>query len=137
MNRVFLTGNLTRDVEVRYSQSGAAVARTGIAVKRPFSKDKDSVDFFNLVTFNKTAEVFQKWLKKGSRVLIEGRLQTNSYEKNGVKHNSVDVLVENVEFAGSNNSNSGNTSNGNNGNKKATGDSDFKGEEIDEYDTPF
>ena len=133
MNKVILSGNLTRDVEVRYSQSGAAVARTGIAVKRPFSKDKDSVDFFNLVTFNKTAEVFQQWLKKGSRVMVEGRLQTNSYEKNGVKHNSVDVLVENVEFAGSNN----NTSNGKNSNKKASGDSDFKGEEIDEYDTPF
>ena len=133
MNKVILSGNLTRDVEVRHSQSGVAVARTGIAVKRPFSKDKDSVDFFNLVTFNKTAEVFQQWLKKGSRVMVEGRLQTNSYEKNGVKHNSVDVLVENVEFAGSNN----NTSNGKNSNKKASGDSDFKGEEIDEYDTPF
>ena len=56
MNKVFLSGNLTRDAEVRYSQSGKAFAKMGIAVRRQFSKDKDAVDFFNLTAFDKTAE---------------------------------------------------------------------------------
>ncbi|MBO4779911.1 MAG: single-stranded DNA-binding protein [Selenomonadaceae bacterium] len=101
MNKVFLSGNLTRDVEVRYSQSGKAFARMGIAVRRQFSKDKDAVDFFNLVAWDKTAEFCGRYLIKGSRVLVEGRLQTSSYEKDGVKVNAVDIMVDNIEFAGS------------------------------------
>ena len=109
MNRVFLSGNLTRDPEVRYSQTGMAFARMGIAVQRRVSKNKDAnkdvkdVDFFNLVAFDKTAEFCGRYLTKGSRILVEGRLQTSSYEnKDGVKVNSVDVIADNIEFAGSN-----------------------------------
>lgn len=98
MNKVFLMGNLTRDVELKQTQSGKAYARAGIAVKRPFSKD--AVDFFNLLAWNQTAEFLSKYFAKGSKALIEGRLQTNSYEKDGVKINSVEVVVENIEFAG-------------------------------------
>ena len=101
MNRVFLSGNLTRDPEVRYTQTGKAFARMGIAVRRQFSKDKDAVDFFNLVAWDKTAEFCGHYMIKGSRVLVEGRLQTSSYEnKDGVKVNSVDIVVDNIEFAG-------------------------------------
>ena len=99
MNKVILSGNLTRDVELKVSQQNKAFARTGIAVNRPFSKD--AVDFFNIVAFGKTAEFLCKWFTKGSKVLLEGRLQTNSYEKDGVKHNAVDVIVDNLEFADS------------------------------------
>lgn len=98
MNKVILMGNLTRDVELKQTQSGKAYARAGIAVKRPFSKD--TVDFFNLLAWNQTAEFLSKYFAKGSKALIEGRLQTNSYEKDGVKINSVEVVVEQVEFAG-------------------------------------
>lgn len=77
MNRVFLSGNLTRDVEVRYTQSGKAYARAAIAVNRPFSKDV--VDFINLLAWDKTAEFMGKWLAKGSRILVEGRIQTSEY----------------------------------------------------------
>lgn len=102
MNKVFLSGNLTRDPEVRYTQSGKAFARMGIAVRRQFSKDKDAVDFFNLTAWEKTAEFCGKYLTKGSRVLVEGRLQTSTYEnKDGVKVNAVDIMVDNIEFAGS------------------------------------
>lgn len=102
MNRVFLSGNLTRDPEVRYTQNGKAFARMGIAVRRQFSKDKDAVDFFNLVAWEKTAEFCGKYMTKGSRVLVEGRLQTSSYEnRDGVKVNAVDIVVDNIEFAGS------------------------------------
>ena len=118
MNKVFLSGNLARNVEVRYTQSGKSYARLGIAVKRPFAKD--AVDFFNLVAWEKTAEFCGKYFHKGSRVLVEGRLQTNSYEKDGVKHNTVDVIIDNIEFAGD-------------GKKK----DDLDGEPVAPDDTPF
>ena len=108
MNRVFLSGNLTRDPEVRYTQTGKAFARMGIAVRRQFSKDKDAVDFFNLVAWEKTAEFCGRYLTKGSRILVEGRLQTSSYEnKDGVKVNAVDIMVDNIEFAGAKRDSSG------------------------------
>ena len=102
MNKVFLSGNLTRDPEVRYTQTGKAFARMGIAVRRQFSKDKDAVDFLNIVAWEKTAEFCGRYFAKGSRVLVEGRLQTSSYEnRDGVKVNAVDVLIDNIEFADS------------------------------------
>ena len=150
MNKVFLSGNLTRDVEVRYTQSGKAFARMGIAVRRPFSKDKDAVDFFNLVAWERTAEFCGRYMTKGTRVLVEGRLQTSSYEnKDGVKVNTVDVVIDNIEFAGSKRQDDGG---GNDYSKPANDgggyqkreparpkhdDYDFGGEPIDPDDTPF
>ena len=99
MNKVFLSGNLTRDVELKVSQQNKAFARTGIAVKRPFNKD--AVDFFYVVAFGKTAEFMDKYFAKGSRVLIEGQLHSSQYEKNGAKLNSTDVLIDVIEFADS------------------------------------
>ena len=101
MNKVFLSGNLTRDTEVRYTQTGKAFAKMGIAVNRPYSKEK-AVDFFNLTAFGKTAEFCGRYMTKGTRVLVEGSIQMSSYEnKEGVKVNSVDVIIDNIEFAGS------------------------------------
>ena len=109
MNRVFLSGNLTRDPEVRYSQSGMAFARMGIAInRRSKNKDAKEVDFFNIVAFDKTAEFCGKYLTKGSRVLLEGRLQTSSYEaQDGSKRTSTEILIDNIEFAGSKRAESG------------------------------
>ena len=148
MNKVFLSGNLTRDPEVRYSQAGKAYSRMGIAVNRPYSKEK-TVDFFNLTAFDKTAEFCGKYLRKGSRVLVEGRLQTSTYEnKDGVKVNAVDIMVDNIEFASSKREDSG----GDNNYSKPENDGyqnrqpappqknnydDFGGEPIDPDDTPF
>ena len=150
MNKVFLSGNLTRDAEVRYTQTGKAYARMGIAVRRMFSKDKDAVDFFNLVAWEKTAEFCGRYMVKGTRVLVEGRLQTSSYEnKDGVKVNAVDVLVDNIEFAGAKRSDS---SSGDDSYSKPRdtqpyeerntappkrNDYGFGGEPIDPEDTPF
>ena len=148
MNKVILMGNLTRDPEVRYTQSGKAYARMGIAVRRQFSKDKDAVDFFNLVAWDKTAEFCGKYFQKGSRALIEGRLQTSSYEnKDGVKVNAVDIIVENIEFASSKRSdNSGDDNYSGRSNSYSErrepapsrkNDDYFGGEPIDPEDTPF
>lgn len=118
MNRVILSGNLTRDVELRRTQSGKSYARVGIAVKRPFAKD--AVDFFNLVAWEHTAEFMSKYFGKGSKILVEGRLQTSSYDKDGVKVTAVDVLIDNVEFAGA----------------KRVDRDDF-GEPVDDFDIPI
>lgn len=104
MNKVFLTGNLTRDPEIKYTPSGKAVSKLGIAVQRR-SKNAETgqsdVDFFNLTAWEKTAEFCGRYLRKGSRVLIEGRLQTYSYAaQDGSKRSGVDIQVENIEFAG-------------------------------------
>lgn len=97
MNKIILSGNLTRDPDLKYSRDDSAFSRVGIAVNRRFSKNKE-VDFFNLVAFGKTAEMLSKYCKKGNKILIEGRLQTNTYEKDGVKHTSYDVIVDNLYF---------------------------------------
>lgn len=100
MNKVILCGRLTKDAEVRYTQSQEpiAVARYSLAVDR---KGKDSAtDFINCVCFGKTAEFAEKYLHKGSKVIIEGRIQTGSYtDKDGKKVYTTDVVVEGHEFA--------------------------------------
>lgn len=122
MNKVILSGNLTRDPELKQTQGGKSYARTSIAVNRPFSKNKE-VDFFNLLAWEKNAEFLSKYFAKGSKALIEGRLQTGSYEKDGVKHNTVDVIVEQVEFAGAKKENSNRN--------------DFSGAPAEDVDMPF
>lgn len=148
MNKVFLSGNLTRDPEVRYTQAGKAYARMGIAVRRQFSKDKDAVDFFNLVAWEKTAEFCGRYMTKGTRVLVEGRLQTSSYEnKDGVKVNSIDIMIDNIEFAGAKRTDDGGGSYSKPSNDDGYSerrpiappkkDDDWGGEPIDPDDTPF
>lgn len=98
MNKVILLGRLTRDVETRNGQNGT-IARVGIAVDRPFSKGKDT-DFFNLVAFGKTADFLAKWFEKGSKILVDGRLQSSKYKnKEGKEVTAIDVIVEQIEFA--------------------------------------
>ena len=147
MNKVFLSGNLTRDPEVRYTPAGKAYARMGIAINRRFSKDKDAVDFFNLVAWDKTAEFCGKYFRKGSRVLVEGRLKSSSYEnKDGVKVNTVDIWIDNIEFAdskrqsGGDDNYSGRSNNYSERRESAPSrknDDYFGGEPIDPEDTPF
>ena len=96
MNKVYLSGNLTKDPELKSTQSGKSYVRVGVAVKRTFSKDKDAVDFLNLMAWGKTAEFLAKWFNKGSRVLIEGCLQSSTYEKNGTKHTVVEVIIDQI-----------------------------------------
>lgn len=155
MNRIILSGNLTRDPEVRYAQNGTAYARMGIAVNRTYSKEKIT-DFFNMTAFNKTAEFCGNYLKKGSRVVVEGSLQTTNYEnKDGVKVNSVEVMIENIEFGdnkrqgGDDDNYSSRKSSGNDysksyskrreqtSSKKNSDYDDFGGEPLDPDDTPF
>ena len=115
MNKVILMGRMTRDAEVRYSQNenSTAVARFSLAVDRRFKQQgEQTADFINCVTFGKTAEFFEKYGRKGTKFVVEGRIQTGSYtNKDGQKVYTTDVVVEQVEFAESKSSNSGNSSN--------------------------
>ena len=103
MNKVILMGNLTRDPEIRYTQSenSLAVARFGLAVNRRFARQGETdVDFFNCTAFGKQAEFVEKYFKQGSRMLLSGRVQNDNYtKKTGEKVYSVQVIAEEIEFA--------------------------------------
>ena len=106
MNKVILMGRLTRDPEVRYSQNGEspmAIARFSLAVDRRGSRnsaDGQTADFINCVAFGRTAEFFERFGRKGTKFVVEGRIQTGSYtNKDGQRVYTTDVVVENVEFA--------------------------------------
>jgi len=111
MNKVILMGRLTRDPEVRYSQgdNSMAIARYTLAVDRKFKRDGDdqTADFINCVAFGKSGEFAEKYLHKGTKIAVVGRIQTGSYtNKDGQKVYTTDVVVEEQEFAESKNSGS-------------------------------
>ena len=112
MNKVLLTGNLARDPEVRYTQSGKAVASFSLAVNRRFGKANDgqqpSADFISIVAWEKLAEFCGNYLTKGSRILVEGRLQARSYDaQDGSKRYVTEVVVQSMEFCGKKSDNGG------------------------------
>ena len=136
LNKVFLLGNLTRDPDLRYTPSGAAVCEFGLAVSRRFTAngaDQEEVCFVDIIVWSKQAENCKQYLAKGSPALIEGRLQFDQWEdrNGGGKRSRLRVLAERVQFVGSprsnanpdqvdnssyNNNSYGNNSYGNNGN---------------------
>lgn len=104
MNKVILMGRLTKDVEVRYTQTNnIMVASFSLAVNRRFAKEgEQQADFINIVAWNKTAEFVSKYFKKGQQVAVVGRIQTRNYEDDkGTKHYITEVIAEEVYFADS------------------------------------
>lgn len=101
MNKVILLGRLCKDPEVSSSTSGTTFARYSIAVDRKFKKEGEpEADFFNCVSFNKQAEFVERYLKKGTKVVVTGRLQNNNYtNKDGQKVYDIRVMAEEIEFA--------------------------------------
>lgn len=105
INHVVIVGRLTRDPELTYTQSGAAVCRFSVAVNRssgPRVEGQDeAASYFNVVAWNKTAELCKEYLSKGRQVGIDGRLQQRSWSgTDGVKRNSVEIVANNVQFFG-------------------------------------
>lgn len=101
MNKTFITGNLTKDVETRETASGALMARFSVAVKRPYSKDE--TDFFDVTAWRSLAEICGKYLKKGSKVALVGYFTSRSYEDNqGIKRKVWDFNCEEMEMLSSN-----------------------------------
>ena len=104
MNKAILMGRLTRDPEIRYSQgdNSMAIAKFSLAVDRRYKKQGDEVtaDFFNCTAFGKLAEIVEKYVIKGSKVLITGRIQNDNYtNKDGQKVYGIKIMVDELDFA--------------------------------------
>ena len=109
MNKVILMGRLTRDPEVRYAQgeNAMAIARFSLAVdrRRQNNSDGQTADFINIVAYGRLGEFAEKYLHKGTKVALSGRIQTGSYtNKDGVKVYTTDLIADDIEFAESKNS---------------------------------
>lgn len=133
MNKVVLIGNLTKDVDLSFAAgSDTAVGRFTVAVAR---MKKGESDFPNCISFGKTAETIAQYFFKGSKIAIEGHIQTGSYDaKDGTKRYTTDVIVDRFEFVGqANNNNQGNTSSNN------FNQNNFEDEmtPVDDGDMPF
>jgi len=101
-NKVVLVGNLTRDIELRYSQAGMAIAKTAIATSRRFSANgekKEEVMYIDITFFGRSAEVANQYLHKGSKILVEGRIQFEQWvDQNGGKRSKHSIAVESMQM---------------------------------------
>lgn len=150
MNKIILIGRLTKDPELRYTQSGAAVAGFTLAVDRRFSNQSGEreADFINCVAWQKSAEFVAQYFQKGKQMALEGRLQVRSYDGNdGQKRWVTEVVAEQVEFVGSKHDGSNRSGSGTGNTNSSAGSSSGNnpdpilglGEEIvfDDNDLPF
>jgi len=105
MNKVMLIGNLTRDPELNTTNSGVSVCRFSLAVQRRFANADNGpqADFFNIVVWRGQAENCHKFLKKGSKCCVIGKIQNSSYEKDGVTRYTTEIVADEVEFLNSRN----------------------------------
>jgi len=105
-NKIILAGNLTRDIEIKYTQSGAAIGNTAIATSRKFKsqtgEQKEEVLFVDITFFGRTAEIANQYLRKGSKVLVDGRLKLDQWTaQDGSKRSKHSVTVESLQMLGS------------------------------------
>lgn len=145
LNKVYIIGNLTRDPELRSLPSGVQVATFGVATNRVW-RDKDGAkqedtEFHNVVVFGRQAETTAQYLKKGSSVLVEGRIQTRSWESEGQKKYRTEIVAERVQFgsrgSGVPTGDTGPKEQSGTANKKADEGIQYPEEEINPDDIPF
>ena len=103
LNCAVIMGRLTADPELRQTPSGVAVTRFTVAVERSFVKagEERKADFINVVAWRQTAEFVSRYFSKGSMIAVQGAIQTGSYEKDGVKRSTFEIVADNVSFCGS------------------------------------
>jgi single-strand DNA-binding protein len=111
VNKAIIVGNLGRDPEVSYSQSGMAVCRLAVATSEKWKDQsgqmQEKTEWHNITVFGKMAENCEKYLAKGRQVYIEGRIQTDKYEKDGIDRYSTKIIASTVQFLSSGNSGGG------------------------------
>lgn len=137
MNRIILMGRLTRDPEIKFGgANNTAVAKYSLAVDRRFKQDgQPEADFFNIVSFNKQAEFVEKYLRKGTKIVVEGELRNNNYtNKEGQLVYNTQILTSNIEFAESKSNQSSNVQDNNN---STTDDGFMNIPEGSEEELPF
>ena len=101
LNCAVIMGRLTTDPELKQTPSGVSVTRFTVAVDRRFNSSEDKIaDFINVVAWRQTAEFVTRYFSKGSMIAVQGAIQTGSYEKDGVKHNTFEIVADNVSFCG-------------------------------------
>lgn len=110
MNKILLMGRICKDPEVRYGNDNKAIARISLAVDRRYKDNNGNypTDFFNLVSFGKTAEFVEKYLHKGVKILVEGEIRNNNYQKDGKTVYSDQLIANSVEFCESKNASADN-----------------------------
>jgi single-strand DNA-binding protein len=102
MNRVMLIGRLGKDPELRYTPSGIALAKFTLATDRWKRKGEEQPpDWHRITVWSKLAEICAQYLTKGKQVMVEGRIEYGSYDKDGVKHYTTDIIADNLEMLGS------------------------------------
>jgi single-strand DNA-binding protein len=144
-NKVILMGNLTRDIELRTTQGGMAIAKFGMAINRKTSsqsgESRESTCFVDCTAFGKSAEILGQYVQKGSPLFVDGRLEFSTWEaKEGGKRSKLEVIVENFQFMGS-----GGREGGGGGERRGGGRSQAQegssagggGAEVDYGDIPF
>ncbi len=129
MNKVFLMGRLTRDPESRMSSSNMEITRFSLACNsdRVARNGENNAEFINCVSFGNQASVISKYCRKGSQLLVTGRIQNGSYEKDGVKRYTTDIIVDSFEFVG------GGSGSGANNNSSASANASY---DMPSFDTP-
>jgi len=136
-NKVILVGNLTRDIELRYSQSGMGIANTAIATSRKFTSNgekKEEVCFVDITFFARSAEVANQYLRKGSKILVEGRLNFDQWvDQNGQKRSKHSVVVETMQMLDSKGDNQGA---GNSYQQAPTGNAPQQQQQAQSYQAP-
>ena len=142
LNKAMIYGNLTRDPEMKALPSGMQVCSFSVATNRSYNdrdgKRQEAVEYHNMTAFGKQAEVIAKYLTKGSGVYVEGRLQTNSWEKDGVKQYRTEIVIDKFEFgpkSGGAGSNGGNSAAGSAAAATATGGNNSGAPVLPEYPT--
>lgn len=142
MNNVSLMGRLTRDVDLRMTTSNLAVGRFNVAVDRKLSKEKrqeaeknnqPTADFISCIAFGRTAENIATYFRKGQRIAVTGHIQTGSYEKDGQRIYTTDVVVDSFDFVESNSSSNTNNNQG----YSNPADLGMSGQESFDSDLPF
>lgn len=144
LNKALIIGNLTRDPEMKSLPSGVAVTSFSLATNRVW-RDKDggrqeSTDFHNIVVFGRQAETTAQYLKKGDMALVEGRIQTRSWESDGVKKYRTEIVADRIQF-GPKNSGGGGSTKPDSQEQKSSGDDsqdfEYPEEDINPDDIPF
>jgi single-strand DNA-binding protein len=139
LNTAIIMGRLTADPELRKTPSGVDVTRFTVAVDRDYAKqgEEKKTDFVNVVAWRQTASFLCKYFSKGSMVAVQGSIQTGSYEKDGVKRNTFEIVADNVSFCGSKNDGQSNNSSQNEPQATETASYDDYSAIADDDDLPF
>lgn len=140
VNTVTIIGRLTRDPEMKAMPSGSNVTNFSLATSRKYKKDEKDVEeteFHNCVAYGKPAELIAQYMTKGALMLVQGRLKTQSWEKEGQKHYRTEIVVENFQFGPRAANSSSNGSGGSTGQKAQEEDAGYDPGDLNPEDIPF